>query len=213
MATPPAPLPRATRRRPRSLASQPLGALVTLLAALGACTDMGLPLPADDPQAPCVCPPGELGMSAACLATYRNPQICPDISPVAFCSRFVNTTTFSPIILTNRGYSGLVVNSVTLVGDDNCAFGAPEISPPLGTIIPSGKQQIIRIAYRPQKQLSDFAELRIESNAENFQRLVVPLCGQGVPANNPPRPDGGACLLCAQARSSKPACGGADGGL
>ena len=28
----------------------------------------------------------------------------------------------------------------------------------------------------------NLAELRIESNAENFQRLVVPLCGQGIAA-------------------------------
>lgn len=209
---PRAPLSRGARTAPPMTLRRLARAALLLLPLVG-CEDQGAPLPSGDPQAPCVCPPGELGSNAACLTTYRNPQICPDLSPVAFCSRYVNTTNFSPIILTNRGFGGLVVNSVSLLGDDNCAFGPPEVSPPLGTVIAAGKQQIIRITYRPQKQLPDYAELRIESNAENFQRLVIPLCGQGIPMNNPPRPDGGVCLPCMMARSSKPACGGApDGG-
>ena len=154
---------------------------------------------------------GDLG---SCLALYKNAQICPDLSPVAFCSRYLNSTTGSPIILTNRGLQGLLISSLSLVGDDNCAYPAPQISPPLGTVIASGQTQIIEVAYAPRKQASDYAVLHIVSNAENFPDLAIELCGQGVPSNTPVNSDGGVCLQCNKTTvSSKPACGGnTDGG-
>lgn len=200
------------RTRSSFLASGVAYAAAVLLSLAG-CEDSGKPLPSGDPGAPCVCAMGELGSDSACTAIYRNAQICPDQSPAQLCTRFINATTTYPVLVVNRGQSGLVISDVSLVGDDNCAFAPPQVSPPLGTIIPSGKNVFIQIAYRPTKAVSDFVELRIKSNAENFPSLVIPICGQGTPANMPPNQDGGTCLACMAARSQKAACGGApDGG-
>ena len=204
---------RSQMARTRILRSVVTFGAVVLLSLAG-CQEDGKPLPGDNPAAPCVCPMAELGSDSACTVIYRNAQICPDQSPAPLCSRYINATTTYPVLLLNRGQSGLVLSDVSIVGDDNCAFAPPQLSPPLGTIIPSGKNVFIQISYRPTKILPDYVELRIKSNAENYPTLVIPICGQGTSVNMPPTQDGGTCLACMGARSTKPACAAVpDGGL
>ena len=184
---------------------------LVLLLALGAgCEQQGALLPMGDPGAPCNCEPRD---SAACI--YQKAQICPDLSPVQFCSRFVGTNYGTDLHLSNRGYEGLRIESVQLLGDDGCAFEPPQISfvpGPGSKLIERTKDESVRIIYRPRKIGADHAVLRIISNAENFRQLDIAICGQGIMAGMPGGPDGGACLQCMKPASDKPACGGPDGG-
>ena len=184
-------------------------ALVVLLA--GCSNNSGIPLPAGMPQAPCVC--DTQGNATGCSA-YTNAEICPDLSPVQFCSRDVGSATPTDVIVSNRGLQGLVINNVTLIGDDNCAFDPPLVSPKEMTVIDYLQQEIVHLTYRPTKLANDYAILRIESTAENFPRLDIAVCGQGLKAGTQGNADGGACLPCVAPKSETPACGGKpDGGM
>jgi hypothetical protein len=184
---------------------------LVLLLALGAgCEQQGASLPMGMNSAPCECTPSD---GNAC-PIYQKAQICPDLSPVQFCSRFVGTSYGTDLLLSNRGYEGLRIESVQLLGDDGCAFDPPQLSfvPGSGKAIERTKDESIRLVYRPRKIGPDHAVLRIISNAENFERLDIAICGQGIMAGMPGGPDGGACLQCMKPASDKPACGGPDGG-
>ena len=60
----------------------------SLLALLGACEQQGALLPSGMPGAPCDCTPEN---PDSCKVSYQRAQLCPDLSPVQFCSRFVNS--------------------------------------------------------------------------------------------------------------------------
>lgn len=187
-------------------------ALLAPLLALAGCEQQGAQLPAGMPGAPCDCTPQN---PDSCKISYQKAQICPDLSPVQFCSRFVNSTYGTDVLLANRGYEGLRIESVQLLGDDNCAFEAPQLSfvpGPGARPIDHMKAESIRLVYRPKKIAQDHAVLRIISNAENFRQLDIAVCGQGIMAGTPQGPDGGACLVCQKPTSEKPACGSPDGG-
>lgn len=186
--------------------------LLPLLGVWGCQGSGGAPLPTGMPQAPCLCAQGQI--SESCKIPYQNAQVCPDLSPVAFCSRYVGASVSLPILLFNRGLSGLQISKVELVGDDNCAFNLKTSFDP-GKIISYMGSEALQIAYRPTQAKADSAMLRITSTAENFPVLSVPVCGQGVPVGTPVNLDGGVCpQQCPAARSEKPACGTVpDGGV
>ncbi len=189
--------------------------LALLLTAAGCSNNGGVDLPPGMPQAPCVCDTAAVADGGTCkIVPYTNPEICPDLSPVQFCSRDIGSATPTPVILSNRGLTGLVISSITLIGDDNCAFEPPLRSNKEGSIIDYMHQDVIQLTYRPRAIANDYAILRIESNAENFKRLDIAVCGQGLKAGTQGNPDGGACLPCIAPKSDQPACGGKpDGGM
>lgn len=183
-----------------------LSGLMALAAlGLGGCEGpMGSPLPPNMPDAPCKCDPGNT--SGSCKVSYQRAQICPDLSPVQFCSRFVGKTAEVDLLLYNRGLEGLRITQVDLVGDDNCAFERPVLSfTPGSTIIGHQRSEALHLSYTPRKAGPDYAMLRIQSSAENFPVLNIAVCGQGYtgPLANP---DGG-CLPCMKPAGDKPACG------
>lgn len=185
-----------------------------LLSAMGCEGPIGAGLPQGRPDAPCRC---DVNSPEGCRTAYQNAQICPDISPVGFCSRYVNKSVNTDVVLFNRGLTGLRITSVTLEGDDNCAFVPPKLSFTAGedgTIINYMRSEVIRLTYSPTKVAQDHAVLRIKSNAENFPDLNIAVCGQGLPANAPPQgADGGTCLQCNKPASTKAACGKPEGGV
>lgn len=186
--------------------------LLLLLPAPG-CSDAGADLPANMPDAPCRCNEEMDPNSAACKVMYKHPQICPDLSPVRFCGRDVGNRVVTDVIISNRGLAGLRIDSVQLLGDENCAFDPPQFSLKAGGVIPYRGREAVQLVYRPQKVAADQVVLRIESNAENFRQLNIAVCGQGLMAGTPENPDGGMCLSCMSTDSKKPACGHApDGG-
>jgi hypothetical protein len=71
------------------------------------------------------------------------------------------------------------------------------------------RSAVVRLVYSPKQVAKDYAILRIESTAENFKRLDIAVCGEGIMGASPP--DGGACLPCMKPPGEKPACGKLDG--
>src|SRR5437870_2253797 len=134
---------------------------IVLSAALGAvaCEQRGATLPMGMPGAPCEC----TAQDPKSCPVYQKAEICPDLSPVPFCSRFVGSTYGTDLILSNRGYEGLRIESVQLLGDDNCAFEPPQISfvpGPDSKLIDYTKSESVRLVYHPRKVGPDHVVLR-----------------------------------------------------
>ncbi|MCS6912518.1 MAG: hypothetical protein RMK29_04490 [Myxococcales bacterium] len=184
--------------------------LLAALMAIASCEEQGAPLPPGSPGAPCTC---TMEHPDSCRISYRNPQICPDLSPVKFCSRFVGSSYSTDVLIFNRGYAPLRIESVSLLGDEHCAFDPPQSSfIPGQSVIEHMRSESIRLTFRPRKLGPHFGVLRLVSNAENFRQLDIAVCGQGIMPGMPAGPDGGSCLECMRPTSDRPACGGPDGG-
>ncbi|HEV8320248.1 MAG TPA: hypothetical protein VG389_01445 [Myxococcota bacterium] len=121
-----------------------------------------------------VCTPAE----PTCLA--EAPQICPRLAPVSFCNQEVGGGGYMfTLEIDNYGTDALSIAALRLVGDDRCAFNSLEVDPPVGSTVASEQALLVRFVYEPPDIGPDSAWLEIDSNAENFPTLVVPLCGNG----------------------------------
>lgn len=135
-------------------------------------------------------------------ACFEQPQVCPSLAPIRFCSRLGGSSTPVNITLDNRGEAPLTIKSVKIRGNERCAFKAPQFSPELNTPIEPGSSLVLRFRYEPPMEAgSDFATLEIESDAENFPVLQIRTCGGSVTSTRAINPT--ECLAC-EAREEAP---------
>jgi len=116
------------------------------------------------------------------------PQICPDVGSRRITDFEVGKTSAGETIsfvLTNcsTGNQSLIINKVVITGDDRCFFQkfnkSTDIQPSL-EILPGENSTIITV-YKPTVKGEDHAHIRVFSNAQNFNPLVLPVCGLAVP--------------------------------
>jgi hypothetical protein len=136
------------------------------------------------------------GGSAQC---YEPPQICPDLSPVAFCSREKGSATPVNVLLNNRGETPMKITAVKVRGDTRCAFKRAQFAPMVGAVIEPRSSMVLRFQYvAPMEPGEDHAVIEVASDAENFPTLPIAVCGQSVNAGG----GGGMCLECQDRRTA-----------
>ena len=107
------------------------------------------------------------------------PEIGIDVSPVWVGVRSIaEDAPEKPFDLQirNLGEQTLKIEKVSVKGDQHCAFNW--IGPDQDEIGADGSA-FIRMTYKPTVRDNDSVSLIIESNAENFDRFIVPICGRG----------------------------------
>jgi hypothetical protein len=129
-------------------------------------------------------------------------QVCPGKGGFPFCERPVGMSFRDSVEIQNAGESDLTIYSVRARGDSDCAFVDPELRDPDGGVPLTVKpQETILFSFRftPPHTGTYNALIEIESNAENYPILRIPVCGIGVPEDNPPNPvDDGGVQQCGQ---------------
>lgn len=133
------------------------------------------------PEAPCVAASSTSSAASETAACFQKPQICPDLSPIRFCSRLGGSTNTINILLDNRGESELTLSRIQLRGDARCAFKQPRTSPEVGEAIKPGASAVFQFRYAPPAGAGeDHAAIEILSDAENLPSLLIPVCGRAV---------------------------------
>ena len=141
----------------------------------------------------CLALAGALGL-AACGAPPKNAgiHIRPDLSPISLGDLYplpqgqqpdYGSNKYAPyawtLLLQSEGTDQLVINKVCVVDDKNHAFTleGPDI-----TKVAPGADAALRITYGDQTVRSnpDNAAIIVQSNADDFPTLVVPICAQTV---------------------------------
>lgn len=148
------------------------------------------------PEAPCVLPAA--GAAPQC---FEQAQICPDLSPIAFCTRTVNSTVAVNVLVNNRGELPMKITSIKVRGDTRCAFKRAQFAPAVGSTIEAGGSMVLRFQYvGPAQPGEDHAVIEVTSDAENFPILPVAVCGKTVA---PGQGGGGMCLECQDRRTAE----------
>ncbi len=176
-------------------------ALTLCVGLLAACSksDCKKDLTGLDISAPCLnITEAQDGGAVGKPQCYVEPQICPGLGAVSFCTRPVGQSRRESVELTNTGEEDLIIYSVRIRGDSACVFVEPELRNSDGgvpmTIRP---QETVLFSFRftpiTAGARSD-AEIEIESNAQNVPLLSIWVCGMGVSgdAGVAPIEDGGA---------------------
>ena len=161
---------------PRAIFHCPFGALSLLIFSLGFC---------------------------GCTEELDPPEIWIDISPVNVGARSIDLAVEPrrfDLQLTNRGEEVLVIDSIAIKGDQNCAFEF--IGPDINELA-QDERAFIRGWYGPTIAADDQIALEINSNCVVFPTLVVPVCGRGVP---PGTEDAGPPLVCNVPPPDQPDC-------
>lgn len=150
-----------------------------------------------NPEQVCTVSSTAAGGNQAC---YEPAQICPDLSPIAFCSRTRGSTIAVNLLLNNRGESPMTISSIKVRGDTRCAFKRAQFAPMVGTVIEPRSSMVVRFVYEaPMEPGEDHAVIEVASDAENFPTLTISTCGQSVA----PGQGGGMCLLCQDRRQAE----------
>ena len=113
--------------------------------------------------------------------TSSPPEIGIDISPVNVGIRSTDPDLpplHFDLQLYNRGEEVLVISSLEVRGDENCAFA---FEGPDRSELGYGESAFIRGWYQPMVAAEDHIALYITSNSHVDPVLVVPVCGKGVP--------------------------------
>lgn len=134
-----------------------------------------------------------LGLVACGDSELGGAEILPHVSPIQL-GKFWPTGNTTPdpgnrertpyefvLLLQSKGESELVVDKVCL-GDNSSNF---EIEGPEPTRINPGDQGAVRITYIRSSTGADRTALVVKSNAANFPDLVIPLCAEVVPDQEP----------------------------
>jgi hypothetical protein len=149
------------------------------------------------PEQPCVITSTTGGEAAAC---YEPAQVCPDLSPVAFCSRVRGSTVAVNVLINNRGETPMKISAIKVRGDTRCAFRRAQFAPMVGSTIEPRSSLVMRFQYvAPMEVGEDHAVIEVVSDAENFPTLPIAVCGQTVNAGAP----GGMCLQCQDRRQAE----------
>ncbi len=109
------------------------------------------------------------------------PQVCPDQSKRKIPDFVLDLKAQGQevsFILTNcsTGNRKLTISKLVLAGDSRCVFSEPEIFP--GKVVDPGDQITLRTVYKPTAVGEDHAALIIESDAQNYPKFVIPICGK-----------------------------------
>ncbi|HEY8207113.1 MAG TPA: hypothetical protein VIG99_06520 [Myxococcaceae bacterium] len=135
-----------------------------------------------------------VGLGAGCPEEFpEKPQlrVIIDPNPFAFDPQFVGVSRQSSIALTNKGLEDLVINSVTLSGDNcfhryspsdgtsNPTLVADAGTVPSGaiTVIPANKSSYYSILFNPTSAGTFSGNVSIQSNAENTPSKDIPVSG------------------------------------
>lgn len=149
------------------------------------------------PEGPCVITSTSGGSEGQC---YDPAQICPDLSPIAFCSRVVGSTVAVNVLLNNRGETPMKITSIKVRGDTRCAFKRAQFAPMIGTTIEPRSSMVMRFQYvAPMTPGEDHAVIEVASDAENFPTLPLAVCGKTVAAGQA----AGMCLQCEDRRTAE----------
>ncbi|MBI2374613.1 MAG: hypothetical protein HYV07_11515 [Deltaproteobacteria bacterium] len=126
---------------------------------------------------------------------WQKPQICPDLSPVRFCSRVINAVrpASAGILLSNRGETPMSIKKVEVLGNARCAFKVKN-APAAGASVKPQDALVLQVQYAPTETGADHVALRITTDSENFPTLVIGACGRGVATAE--EAGGGQCLEC-----------------
>jgi hypothetical protein len=155
---------------------------------------------------------GDAGAAAPCLnavgssdagavATpqcFAQPEICPGKGGFPFCERAVGSSNRDSVQLQNLGSKPLTIYSIRTRGDSHCAFIDPALegSPDAGVPMVIGPDETAIFSFRfvPPDLGQYNALIEINTNAENFPVLRIPVCGIGVSTDAGVNPvdDGGA---------------------
>jgi hypothetical protein len=112
--------------------------------------------------------------------TLSPPKITIDLSPVWVGERSVAEEAPGKefnLLVQNEGEEKLIISSAKLKGDQNCAFTKEG---PDKKELGGNDSAFIRLVYKPTVRGEDNVKLIIQSNSEEFPRLVVPICGRGL---------------------------------
>jgi hypothetical protein len=74
--------------------------------------------------------------------------------------------------------SKLIINKIIIAGDSRCSFSEPEIEQTEAKEIDPGKSISIRTVYKAKAVGEDHAAIHIYSNAQNWNPLIISLCGK-----------------------------------
>jgi len=118
---------------------------------------------------------------AGCEAQLEPPEIGIDISPVNLGIHSIAADAglyHFDLQLTNNGEETLVLESVSYRGDQNCSF---TFEGPDTMELSENESSFVRGWYEPTISGEDQIAMEVLSNASNFPKLVVPICGKAVP--------------------------------
>jgi hypothetical protein len=140
------------------------------------------------------------------------PQVCTDrgqrpLATLTLEPNKQNQNLSATFILTNctGGTKKLTINKVRLVGDERCSFKEPEIEKLEISADRKSNSASIRVVYQPKTiGPEDHAALQVVSDAQNFPKFVIPICGRtaakyapGKDSGAPTSADGGGqTLVC-----------------
>jgi hypothetical protein len=93
-------------------------------------------------------------------------------------------------LITNcsSGNRKLTLSKLTIAGDSRCSLAEPQVEP--GKVIEAGQQAVVRTIYKPKGLGEDHAALIIQSDAQNFKPLIIPICGKALPRYAPGKDSG-----------------------
>ena len=127
-----------------------------------------------------------MGSGAEETTCFDAPEICPSLSPIRFCARYVQTDNVFNVLLLNKGERPLTINSIKVRGDTRCAFKNPQFSPEIGEkAIEPNDAMVVRFRYNPPAAGEDHIAIEMTSDADNLPSLLIPVCGKGVDTRHP----------------------------
>ena len=113
------------------------------------------------------------------------PLVQPATSPLILCPD--SPAVSANLLLQNPGCGPLEISTLEFQGDDRDAFTSPELRPAADATA-AGGSATVAFSYRPPDDGEDHVLLVISSNADNFEELLVPVCGRGLAADGSPQP-------------------------
>ncbi|MCP4676362.1 MAG: hypothetical protein GY854_12795 [Deltaproteobacteria bacterium] len=122
---------------------------------------------------------------SACEEELDPPEITGAIRALWVGARSVEDDSRSfDLQLNNMGEEVLIIESIKMRGDQNCAF---EIKGPDTTELGENDAAFIRGWYHPESIAVDQIVIEITSNADNMPLFIVPICGQGIAPEDDPK--------------------------
>jgi hypothetical protein len=132
---------------------------------------------------------------SGCEAELDPPEITVDLSPVYMGVRMVDPSA-EPLVfnlmISNRGEEELKIESLTKVGDQNCAF---EVKGPDLMTLGEDESSFVNVRYQPIAVATDQVALEIKSNAHEYPLLIVPICGVAVQSDPEPADEINSCNI------------------
>jgi len=122
---------------------------------------------------------------SGCGSETTGPKISPSLSPINFGEERINSGVTDwdvHLWLFNKGDEILKIESVSIIGDKNCSLTIE--GPDRDKVTDTADPALVSIRYLPTLETEDQAALVIRSNAVNYPKLIIPICGRGVAEGN-----------------------------